>query len=170
MGVGKSTIGTGVAARLGRPLRDSDDDLQASRGIRGRELARDEGVDALHRWEAEHLLRALATPEPSVVAAAASVVDVPEAVAALEQAFVVWLRAPVEVLAGRLRGPDHRRDLGADTEARMAELEARRHGRYAEVADLAVDVGDAEPGDIVRAIADELPEPARRPGAGSDGA
>ena len=44
MGVGKTTIGAGLAARLGRPLRDSDRDLQAAQNIRGRELARRDGV------------------------------------------------------------------------------------------------------------------------------
>jgi shikimate kinase len=166
MGVGKSTIGRKVAALLGRPLRDSDDDLHAQRGIRGRELAQAEGVDALHRWEAEHLLRSLRSSEPSVVAAAASVVDVPEAVAALAEPFVVWLRAPVPVLAGRIRATDHRRDLGADAEARMSELEARRHDGYAGVADVAVDSGGAGPDDVVRAIADELPGGVAGQGAG----
>ena len=94
MGVGKSSVGRGVAEALGRPLRDSDDDLAAERGIRGRELAATEGVDALHAWEAEHLLRSLASAEPSVIAAAASVVDDPRAAAALAEPFVVWLRAP----------------------------------------------------------------------------
>lgn len=166
MGVGKSTIGRKVAALLGRPLRDSDDDLHAERGIRGRELARAEGVDTLHRWEAEHLLRSLRSSEPSVIAAAASVVDVPQAVAALAEPFVVWLRAPVPVLAGRIRATDHRRDLGADAEARMSELEARRHDGYAGVADVAVDSGGAGPDDVVRAIADELPGGVAGQGAG----
>ena len=74
-GRGKDHVGAGLAARLGRPLRDSDRDLEASQKIRGRELAQRDGVEALHRWEAEHLLGALDGDEPAVIAAAASVVD-----------------------------------------------------------------------------------------------
>jgi shikimate kinase len=141
MAVGKSTVGRALAARLGRPFRDSDDDLEATRGLTGRALAEREGVDALHRWEAEHLLAALAGKQPSVIAAAASVVDDGACLAALREPFVVWLRATAAVLAQRMvdgaRRDDHRRRLGDATV--VAELEARRADRFAAVADLTVD-------------------------------
>jgi shikimate kinase len=141
MAVGKSTVGRALAARLGRPFRDSDDDLEATRGLTGRALAGREGVEALHRWEAEHLLTALAETRPAVVAAAASVVDNPACLAALQEPFVVWLRAPAAVLAQRMAdgapADDHRRPLGDSTA--VAELEARRAGRFDAVADLTID-------------------------------
>jgi shikimate kinase len=141
MAVGKSTVGRALAARLGRPFRDSDEDLEATRGVTGRALAQREGVDALHRWEAEHLRAALAGTQPAVVAAAASVVDDDASLAALREPFVVWLRAPAAVVAQRIadgtRGDDHRRPLG--DAAAVAELEAHRAGRFAAVADLTID-------------------------------
>jgi shikimate kinase len=141
MAVGKSTVGRALAARLGRPFRDSDDDRAATRGLTGRALAEREGVDALHRWEAEHLLTTLAETQPVVVAAAASVVDDAACLAALRDPFVVWLGAPAAVLALRIRGDaragDHRRQLG-DVSA-VAELESRRAGRFGGVADLTID-------------------------------
>ena len=141
MAVGKSTVGRALAARLGRPFRDSDDDLAATRGLTGRALAEREGVEALHCWEAEHLLAALAGTQPAVVAAAASVVDDTACLAALREPFVVWLRAPAGVLAQRMAGgagaDDHRRQLG-DANA-VAELEARRADRFGAVADLTID-------------------------------
>jgi shikimate kinase len=158
MAVGKSTVGRALAARLGRPFRDSDDDLEATRGLTGRTLAEREGVDALHRWEAEHLLAALAGTEPAVVPAAASVVDDGACLTALRAPFVVWLRAPAGVLAQRMsdsaRADDHRRPLGDATT--IAELEARRADRFAAVADLTIDtVADGattSPDAIVAAI------------------
>jgi shikimate kinase len=166
MGVGKTTVGRGLAARLGRPLRDSDDDLLAERGVRGRELAAREGVGALHRWEAEHLRRALAAPEPSVVTAAASVVDDPDARRALGPPFVAWLRAPASVLASRVRPSDHRRPLGPGAGASSyvgdaAALEEARRTHYAAVADVAVDAGGAPPDQVVLAVLDALPESVR---------
>lgn len=141
MAVGKSTVGRALAARLGRPFRDSDDDLAATRGMTGRALAEREGVDALHRWEAEHLLTTLAGTQPTVVAAAASVVDDAACLAALREPFVVWLQAPAAVLARRIAGDagaaDHRRPLGDATA--VAELEARRADRFRAVADLTID-------------------------------
>lgn len=167
MGVGKSSVGRGVAEALGRPLRDSDDDLAAERGIRGRELAATEGVDALHAWEADHLLRSLASAEPSVIAAAASVVDDPPAAAALAEPFVVWLRAPAGVLAGRLEGTDHRRALGDDPLAQVQELAARRHDGYAAVADATVDSDGTDADGVAAAVAEvlaALPADVGRPG------
>jgi shikimate kinase len=109
--------------------------------VTGRELAQRDGVDALHHWEAKHLRAALAGTQPLVVAAAASVVDDDASVAALREPFVVWLRAPAAVLAGRIAddtwGDDHRRPLGDATA--VAELEAHRADRFATVADLTID-------------------------------
>jgi shikimate kinase len=158
MAVGKSTVGRALAARLGRPFRDSDDDLAATRGMTGRALAEREGVDALHRWEAEHLLTTLAGTQPVVVAAAASVVDDAGCLAALRDPFVVWLRAPAGVLARRMAGDaradDRRRPVGGA--AAVAELEARRADRFRAVADLTIDTvsdGTTTPPDaIVAAI------------------
>src|ERR687891_2140376 len=167
MAVGKSTVGRLLAARLHRPFRDSDDDLAATRGVTGRELAEREGVEALHRWEAEHLLRTLGDPQPMVVAAAASVVDDAACLAALRGQFVVWLRAPAPVLARR-RAPegnrdDHRRRLaGTDAE----QLAAGRADRFAAVADLPLDtVTDGttrSPDEIVTTIVTALPRPLKR--------
>ena len=163
MAVGKSTVGRALAARLGRPFRDSDADLAATRGLTGRALAEREGVDALHRWEAQHLLAALAGREPAVVAAAASVVDDAACLAALRDPFVVWLRAPASTLAQRMAGgsgtDDHRRPVG--DAAAVAALEAERAGRFGAVADLTVDTvtnsTTMSPDAIVAAIVEALP-------------
>lgn len=166
MGAGKSTVGRLLAARLSRPLRDSDVDLAAGRRRTGRQVAAEEGVDELHRWEADHLLRALRDPEPAVVTAAASVVDDERAREALggrggsgEGAaagadarpgpVVVWLRARPETLARRIGDlPDHRRVLGPDPLAELRRLHRARAARCSAVADLTVDVDDPTPDDV----------------------
>lgn len=183
MGVGKTTIGAGLAARLGRPLRDSDLDLEAARQIRGRELAQQDGVEALHRWEAEHLRGALADDEPAVIAAAASVVEDRACREALAGAFVVWLRASARTLAGRLSPADHRRSLvggtgtgtgtgtGSGAEAALealAALEARRDPLFRQVADVAVDAGGAAPDEVAQAVLRTLPPDLQRIGAPAD--
>jgi shikimate kinase len=165
MAVGKSTVGRALATRLGRQFRDSDDDLAATRGLTGRALAERDGVDALHRWEAEHLMNSLVGSEPVVVAAAASVVDDAACRAALREPFVVWLRAPATVLARRMESDtsaeDHRRRL-RNVNA-VAELEARRADRFGAVADLTIDTvvdGTATgPEAIVAAILGALQPP-----------
>jgi shikimate kinase len=153
MGVGKTTIGNLVAQRLHRTLRDSDGDFRTTHR-NARDLATREGVEALHRLEADLLLDALASPEPLVVAAAASVVDDPRAVDALRAPFVVWLWAPPHLLVPRLASGDHRRDLGADPEGALARLGHRRDARYREVADATLDVSGRRPDELARAILD----------------
>jgi shikimate kinase len=165
MAVGKSTVARRLAARLGWPMRDSDDDLEAERGFSGRELAATAGVDALHRWECSHLGRSVAVPTPTVVAAAASVVEDPLCREALADQFVVWLQAPAAVRAARMQASGHRRSLGPDPVGALATLDGERAELYAAVADLAVDTSETDPDEIVATILDHLPVP----GAGDAG-
>jgi len=151
MAAGKSTMAEALAGWLGRPLRDSDDDLTAERGITGRQLAEAEGVPALHAWEATHLRRSLAGTTPSVIAAAASVVDDPACREALGPALVVAVTCDPDVLAGRMaaaraeaeagHGSDERRSLGADELKIVEELDRRRAPEFRAVADVEVDTG-----------------------------
>jgi shikimate kinase len=156
MAVGKTTIARALADRLRRPLRDSDVDLALARGREGRAVAQVEGVAALHRWEAQHLLEALASAEPVVVAAAASVVDDDRCLQALAAPFVAWLRARPTTEAQRIESDDHRRRLGDDPAAALAALAARRAPRYAEVADVTVDVDALAPDAVVEAVVSVL--------------
>lgn len=151
MGVGKTTVGRLVAARLGRPLKDSDLDLEAGGG-NARNIARRDGVDALHRWEADHLLGALAADTPAVIAAAASVVDDERCLRALQQPVVVWLWAPPETLVHRLTSANHRRDLGDDPLLALTALTQRREPLYRQVADAMVDVSRLTPDQTAEAI------------------
>jgi shikimate kinase len=156
MGVGKTTIGGLVAGRLQRPLRDSDHDLRTTHR-NARQLAARQGVDELHRLEADLLLDALASATPSVIAAAGSVVDDPRAVDALrapDGPYVVWLWAPSHLLAPRLASGDHRRDLGTDPVAALARLAHDRDGRYRSVADATLDVSGRRPDEVAQAIVD----------------
>ena len=59
MGSGKTTVGAALAAALDVPLRDSDADIERERGLRGRDIAERDGIEALHALEARHLLDAL---------------------------------------------------------------------------------------------------------------
>ena len=95
MGAGKTTTGQMLAKRLGWGWHDLDIDIEASTGKTVRELRDSEGVDAMHRREAVQLLDALASPEPNVVSAAASVVEDPVACAAMTKpgVAVIWLHA-----------------------------------------------------------------------------
>ena len=144
MGVGKTTIGTAVAARLGRRFVDSDELIEARAGRTVREIFESDGEPAFRQLETEALVEALADPDPLVIAAAGGVVLRPENRAALEHsgAFVVWLKADPSVLAGRVHVGDHRPLLGDDPEAALRRLLPQRVRWYEEVADASVETDD----------------------------
>lgn len=161
MGAGKSTIGRKLAERLGRAWRDSDRDIEAATGLTVRELRARDGTEAMHAHESAQLLDALASPEPSVISAAASIIDD----AACRQALaaqgvrVVWLRAIPSVLAARFASEAHRPVFGDSPDAFLADQAARRapvldglvrHGAHV------IDVDDLTPDEVVARALDAL--------------
>ena len=154
MGSGKTTVGRRLAAALGRPLVDSDAQVEARTGRTVREIFESDGEAAYRVLEREALVDALAEAEPSVVAAAGGVVLDPGNRAVLQEAgTVVWLRARPEVLARRVSaGRDHRPLLGDDPLAALRRLDAERRPLYEEVADLVVDVDDLSTRQVVTAV------------------
>jgi shikimate kinase len=143
MASGKTALATALAQRLDRPLRDSDVDIEAATGRTVRELAAAGGPDAMHDREAAHLLDALATTAPAVIAAAASTVERDECRHAMAAALVVWLDVPTAVLAARFASRPHRPDFGRPVRELLADQRARRGPFFEAVADIVLR-GDAE--------------------------
>jgi shikimate kinase len=158
MGAGKTTIGQLLADQLGWPLLDSDASLAAEADRTAAELAREAGAPALHAREAAILIDQLAAEDPAVIAAAASVVEAPTAVAALADAelLVVWLRGSPEVLSDRAIGGEHRPWHGQAPLAYLRERAATRDPLYARLAHVVVDVDRTSPDAAAVSILDAL--------------
>jgi len=155
MGAGKTTVGRGLAERLGWAWRDSDIDIEAATGLTVRALRDREGVTAMHEREHAHLLDALAAPGPVVISAAASVIDDPVCRAAMTKPGVlaVWLNASPETLAARFDSADeHRPAYGESPEAFLAEQAAQREPLAEALGALMVDVDDHSPDDAVARV------------------
>ena len=145
MGTGKTSVGSALAAALRWPLSDSDFEIEAATGRTAREIARDDGPDAIHLEEQRHVLRALVAPAPIIVCAAASVVEFADCRAAMkERAVVLWLRAELEVLVERFDHGGHRPQYGDDLRDMFQVQIETREPLYREIADLIVDV-DSDP-------------------------
>ena len=138
MGVGKSTLATALAARMGRSHLDSDVAIEERTGMTGRELAAARGVEALHARELSVLQDQLALPRPAVVSAAASVLDARAGRDALAAHTVVWLDLPVPDLLARIRTGPHRRTITREV---LADLDRRRRPHLERLADLRLDAG-----------------------------
>jgi shikimate kinase len=153
MGSGKSTVGRRVAERLGRPFRDSDDDIEAQTGRTVRQIWEEEGEPAFRKLEAQALRDALASPEPSVIAAAGGTVLDPANRDAMKDAgTVVWLRGRPETLAQRVGRKDHRPLLAGDPEAVLRRLAEERMPLYGVLADVVVDIDDLSRGEVVEKV------------------
>jgi shikimate kinase len=135
MGSGKTTLARRLAGRMGKEFFDSDKSIEELTGRSGREIAESDGVEALHRREREVLLRALTDERPAVIAAAASVIEDPEARKAMEQTFCIWVDADPPILAERAGQGKHRRNVGSSE-----HLEGR-DPLFRRAADLIVDTG-----------------------------
>ena len=112
MGSGKTTVGDLLSARIDRPHRDSDRDIERITGRTGRQVAITDGVDELHRLEEQVLLGALDSTEPCIVSAAGWTIESARCRAAIhDTATAVWLRLSPEDLRTRMDRGTHRRDL-----------------------------------------------------------
>lgn len=164
MATGKSTVGRTVAGALGRPLLDSDEQVEAETGRTVREIWRADGEPAFRRLEAAALAAALDQEDVAVIAAAGGVVLAPENRRRLcaTDVEVVWLRARPETLVERVRasGDGHRPLLDEDPEGMLERMSADRSPLYEAVADHVVDVDDLEPDAVAERILDAI-HPAR---------
>lgn len=151
MGSGKTTIGSGIAGRLGWPLRDSDAEIEAREGRTVRRLRDDLGVDAMHALEARQLLDALADPAPSVVCPAASVVDVDACRQALAEpgVAVVYLSIDPAVAAVRFVAGEHRPWYGDDPATFLARQAREREPHFRALNPIEIVVDSLSPDEIV---------------------
>jgi len=139
MGAGKSTTGHLLAGRLGWRYRDSDADVESSKGLTVPELFARDGEAAFRMAEARVLAEACADPSPSVVSVAGGAVlsaDNRRLIAA--SGIVVWLRARPETLAARVGDGVGRPLLGEDPSAALTHLLAVRSPLYADLTPAAV--------------------------------
>ncbi len=140
MGVGKSTVGRLVAARLGWDYWDNDDALEASTGTTAGELQRRRGQAALHATENRLLRDALQSHDRTVLAAAGSVVLKPELLAG---ELTVWLRMSLARERENIaHSGQHHRPLPEAAMAVLQRLSAARLPMYERVADITIQVAD----------------------------
>lgn len=154
-GVGKSAVARRVAAELGAECIDLDAEVSASRGGQSVGSIFDEiGEDEFRHLETEALIEALDRTRPAVIATGGGIVERSRNIDVLRRrACVVWLTAPDDVIAARLRASSVRRPLlDGDLEENLRRLRARREPFYRDLADITVDVGDADLNEVVDVV------------------
>jgi shikimate kinase len=155
MGAGKTTVGLECATRLGRPFVDTDDLVVARVGMPFIDFWTKHGEAAFREIEREVVADVCASPEALVVACGGGTVIDPDNRRRLRAAgVVVWLRAPVKVLASRVGSePERERPLLAgDPVVVLGRLEAAREAAYEGSAHVAVDTADRGVREVATAV------------------
>ncbi|MCU1498991.1 MAG: aroK [Acidimicrobiales bacterium] len=142
MGSGKSTVGTEVAALLGRPLVDVDDVIEAHTGMTVRQLWERGGEVAYRPLERDVVVHVLSQKGPDVLAVPGGAAEDHVVQLAFEAAdvFTVWLWADVAILAERVQGSRRRPLLGDDLSGLLREQSTARAELYRRLADVVLDV------------------------------
>ena len=159
MGVGKTTVATLLAERLGRRVADTDQEIRRWTGRSIPELFMQHGEPGFRDLERQ-VVEELATYHDLVVSLGGGAVLRDDNVASLLlTGVIVHLDVPVEVLVERLRdgGADDRPLLGGpggteeELVQRLRATASERDPRYREVADVTVDA-TAPPDEVAERI------------------
>ncbi|MEU8562211.1 3-dehydroquinate synthase [Streptomyces cyaneofuscatus] len=170
MGVGKSTVGELLAARLGTTYRDTDADVVAEAGKPIAEIFYDEGEDHFRALERRAVAAAL-TGHAGVLSLGGGAVLDGATRELLADRPVVYLSMDVDEAVRRVGLGAARPLLAVNPRRQWRELmDARRH-LYEEVARTVVATDENTPEEVAQAIIDalELPEGQAAPGVESTG-
>jgi shikimate kinase len=157
-GAGKTTVGAGVAARLGVDFLDFDQEIERREGQSVAELFRERGEEYFRACE-RRLTLELASAPPRVLAPGGGWMAQPGLPALLRPpARIIYLAVTPATAAARMgRGRAARPLLaGGDPVARLAALLAAREAAY-RAADAVVDTELLETEQVIRAVSELAP-------------
>ncbi|AJR24840.1 MULTISPECIES: shikimate kinase [Sphingobium] len=132
MGVGKSTVGRRLAARLGVGFVDADEEIEKAAGMTITEMFERYG-EAYFRDGERRVIARLMDGEPKVIATGGGAFMQEETRALiLEHALAIWLNADIDTLVDRVSRREGRPLLkGKDPRVVLTELAAIRNPVYA---------------------------------------
>lgn len=139
MGSGKTAVGRTLAAQLGVPFRDSDQEIEVAANMTIAEIFARDGEPFFRRKEAQVIARLMRDAPPAILSTGGGAFLSAENRAVIAQHGVaVWLYAPLSLLWARVRHKDTRPLLRtADPYGTLARLYEERAPIYA-MADLRV--------------------------------
>lgn len=146
MGAGKTSIGKRLAARLEVPFADADHEIEAAAGMSVAEIFSRFGEPYFRDGERRVIARLLAEKPLVLATGGGAYMDDVTRATMKEAAFTIWLKAPIEILLGRVKkrqGADQTRPLLANNDMRgtLERLLSVREPVYA-TADMVLESGD----------------------------
>jgi shikimate kinase len=146
MGAGKTSIGKRLATRLEVPFADADHEIETAAGMTVAEIFAKYGEPEFRRLERSVIVRLLGEKPHILATGGGAYMDETTRAAMKTAAFTVWLKAPIDILLGRVRKrqeTDQTRPLLANDDMRgtLERLLAQREPAYA-TADMVLESGD----------------------------
>ncbi|MDR3210389.1 MAG: shikimate kinase AroL [Planctomycetota bacterium] len=141
-GSGKTTLGELLATKLGVPFHDSDQMVEAAAGMTVAQIVAKEGWGGFRRRESTAVVE-LANGQGVVASGGGAVLSSDNCRVMREHGWVIYLQAPAQVLAERLKvapQDDHRPSLtGKGMISELAETLRQRESLYVATADWCLD-------------------------------
>ncbi len=148
MGCGKSSIGKRLAARLGLPFVDADEEIEKAAAKTINDIFSDHGEDQFREGERKVIARLLGNGPQVLATGGGAYMHADTRQKVRETAVSIWLRADLPILMRRVSKRDTRPLLRTgNPEATMRKLIETRYPVYAG-ADLTVESRD-EPHDVI---------------------
>jgi shikimate kinase len=133
MGSGKTTVGRRLAARLGWPFADADEEIERAAGMTIREMWDRHGEPAFRDGERRVVARLLERGRAVIATGGGAFIQPETRELVLERATAIWLDADVAVLAARVARRSTRPLLvGRDPKQVLAALALERNPCYAQ--------------------------------------
>lgn len=103
MGAGKTSIGKRLATHLDVPFADADHEIEGAAGMSVADIFAKYGESEFRRLERNVIARLLHDKVMILATGGGAWMDDNTRAAMKTQAYSIWLRAPVEILLGRVR-------------------------------------------------------------------
>ena len=159
MGVGKSSVGRRLAARLNIPFVDADTEVEKAAGMSIADFFARRGEADFRNGEARVIARLLEGGPQVLATGGGAVIDPDNRRALAERGVVVYLQTSIDQQIERTRHARHRPLLnGTDPEKKLKALMLRRAVLYAEIANITVSTD----GRRVQTVAEEILQELRR--------
>jgi len=154
---GKTTVGKFLAKQINKQFIDTDDIIEHREGRNIRDIFETNGWQYFRRIE-KKVVRELSLLDDKIIAVGGGTFMYRANLKLKENAKVVLLIAPIEVLSKRIKNDPNRPPLTKSQSSveEIREVWNRRKERYYAVADLVVDTADGDVERVVREIIKKL--------------